>query len=96
MRDPYRTLGVRRRDDIRTIKAAYRRLAKEHHPDRNPGDVAADVRFREVTEAFELLNDPQERAYFDRTVPNIPDLGRVADQCRSILEGYFGLRGRGA
>lgn len=66
MRDPYRTLNVSRTADGAAIKAAYRRLAKELHPDRNPGDRQAEQRFKEACQAYELLSDPEKRTAFDR------------------------------
>lgn len=66
MNDPYRTLNLSRSADASQIKSAYRRLAKELHPDRNPGDRRAEQRFREATQAYELLSDPEKRAAFDR------------------------------
>jgi molecular chaperone DnaJ len=54
-----------READEPQIKSAYRRLAKECHPDRNPGDTRAEVRFKEVSEAYEVLKDPQKRAAYD-------------------------------
>jgi len=64
--DYYETLGVSRDADEATIKKAFRKLAKELHPDRNPGDKAAEQRFKEVNEAYEALKDPQRRAAYDR------------------------------
>lgn len=66
MIDPYRVLNVPRTADQATIKRAYRRLAKTLHPDRNPGDVRAEARFKEITQAYDLLSDPAKRARFDR------------------------------
>lgn len=66
MNDPYRTLNLSRNADAGQVKSAYRRLAKELHPDRNPGDRRAEQRFREVTQAYELLSDAEKRAAFDR------------------------------
>lgn len=67
MNNPYRTLGVPRDADLPTIKSAYRRLAKTLHPDHNPGDAAAEQRFKEVTEAYQVLADPIKRAALDRS-----------------------------
>ena len=64
--DPYTTLGVTRTADAAEIKAAYRKLALQHHPDRNPGDRAAEERFKEISEAYATLRDPELRARFDR------------------------------
>ena len=66
MSDFYDVLGVSRDADEATLKKAYRRLAMECHPDRNNGDRAAEARFKEVSEAYEVLRDPQKRAVYDR------------------------------
>jgi molecular chaperone DnaJ len=65
-RDYYEVLGVERTATVEAIKGAYRKCAKEHHPDRNHGDDHAEVRFKEVTEAYEVLKDDQKRAAYDR------------------------------
>lgn len=62
----YDVLGVPRDATEADIKKAYRRLAMEHHPDRNNGDKAAEERFKEITEAYEILRDPAKRASYDR------------------------------
>jgi molecular chaperone DnaJ len=67
MRDPYSVLGVSRQANADEIKAAFRRLAREHHPDRNPNDASAEQRFREINEAYQVLSDPNRRARFDAT-----------------------------
>ena len=64
--DLYDVLGVDRAASEAEVKKAYRRLAMEHHPDRNDGDAAAEEKFKEVTEAYEVLRDPQQRAQYDR------------------------------
>ncbi len=64
--DFYDVLGVARDADEAAIKKAYRKLAMTCHPDRNPGDATAEVRFREVTDAYDVLKDPQKRAAYDQ------------------------------
>jgi molecular chaperone DnaJ len=66
VRDPYEVLGVDRSATQDELKSAFRRLAAQHHPDRNPGDEGAHVRFKELNAAYQILSDPQKRAAFDR------------------------------
>jgi DnaJ-class molecular chaperone len=66
MADPYSTLGVDRSASEKDIKSAYRRLAKELHPDRNQDNPKAAERFAQVTQAYDLLSDKDKRAQFDR------------------------------
>jgi molecular chaperone DnaJ len=68
-RDYYEVLGVSKDADDETIKKAYRKLALQHHPDRNAGDGEAEARFREAAEAYEVLRDPQKRQIYDRYGP---------------------------
>lgn len=63
--DCYKVLGIDKKATAEEIKKAYRKLAMQHHPDRNPGNKDAEAKFREVTEAYEILSDPQKRAAFD-------------------------------
>ncbi len=65
-KDYYEILGVPRQASDKEIKAAYRRLAKKYHPDVNPGDARAEERFKEISEAFAVLSDPDKRATYDR------------------------------
>ena len=65
-RDYYEVLGVDRSADADGLKKAFRKLAMQHHPDRNPGDHAAEERFKEASEAYEILSDPDRRARYDR------------------------------
>jgi molecular chaperone DnaJ len=62
----YEVLGIERTASVEVIKGAYRKQAKEHHPDANHGDSTAEVRFKEVSEAYEVLKDDQKRAAYDR------------------------------
>lgn len=64
--DFYAVLGIARDADEGEVKKAYRKLAMEHHPDRNNGDKASEERFKEITEAYEVLRDPEKRAAYDR------------------------------
>jgi molecular chaperone DnaJ len=64
--DFYELLGVARGASAEDIKKAYRKLAMQHHPDRNPGDKAAEHKFKELSEAYEILKDDQKRAAYDR------------------------------
>ena len=66
MTDPYQTLGVAKDASPEDIRRAYRKLAKKHHPDLNPGNKAAEDTFKAVSAANELLSDPEKRARFDR------------------------------
>jgi molecular chaperone DnaJ len=65
-RDFYEVLGVSKDADGKTIKSAYRKLAMQYHPDRNPDDKSAEDKFREATEAYDVLKDDQKRAAYDR------------------------------
>jgi molecular chaperone DnaJ len=64
--DFYEVLGVARSCDDKALKAAFRKLAMQFHPDRNPGDHTAEIKFKEVSAAYECLKDPQKRAAYDR------------------------------
>jgi molecular chaperone DnaJ len=65
-RDPYATLGVDRKASAEEIKKAYRKLARRYHPDRNPGDDAAEERFKDIQTAYDILGDPDKRKQYDR------------------------------
>ena len=65
-RDYYEVLGVNRDADDGTLKAAYRKMALKYHPDRNPDDKAAEEKFKEASEAYEVLRDPQKRQIYDQ------------------------------
>ena len=81
-RDYYEILAVERNASEQDLKSAFRKLAKDHHPDRNPGDKDAEQKFKELNEAYEVLKDPQKRAAYDR-------FGHAA------FEGGMGGRGAG-
>jgi curved DNA-binding protein len=65
-KDYYRTLGVERGADEKAIKRAYRKLAREYHPDVRPDDKAAEAKFKEINEAYEVLGDPEKRKKYDQ------------------------------
>ena len=58
-KDYYEVLGINKNADDKAIKKAYRKLAKKYHPDINPGDANAEAKFKEVTEAYEILSNPE-------------------------------------
>jgi molecular chaperone DnaJ len=64
--DYYELLGVRRKSTAKEIRQAYRRLARKHHPDLNPGDKSAEEKFKQIQEAYEVLSEPKKREIYDR------------------------------
>ncbi|MFT4089284.1 MAG: DnaJ C-terminal domain-containing protein [Asticcacaulis sp.] len=80
--DPYSELGVKRDASAEDIQKAFRKLAKELHPDRNPGNAAAEDRFKRVSGAFDLLKDPEKRKKFDR--------GEIDADGRETFRGFGG------
>lgn len=99
-RDYYQVLGVSRDASQEEIKKAYRRLALQYHPDRNPGDKEAEEKFKEAAEAYAVLSDPEKRAHYDRYghagVGEQPFTGFSPDifaDFADILGSFFGFEG---
>src|SRR6266852_6058953 len=75
-RDYYQVLGVPRTASDKEIRSAYRRLARKYHPDLNPGDKAAESRFKELQSAYDVLSDADKRKKYDQFGPNWDSIGR--------------------
>jgi molecular chaperone DnaJ len=106
--DYYRTLGVDKKASQEEVKKAYRKLARQYHPDRNPDDPKAEERFKEVQEAYDVLGDPDKRKTYDRGGSVFgaanpfgggggggPDVGAFGDILSDIFGGAGGGRFRG-
>jgi len=102
-RDYYEVLGVARDADEDTLKRAYRKLAMQYHPDRNVGDAEAEGKFKEASEAYDVLRDPEKRQLYDRYghaglegagLPNFANADAVMDIFGDILGDLFGGGGR--
>src|SRR6478752_5038168 len=97
-RDYYEVLQVTREVTEVELKVAYRKLAMQHHPDRNPGSKEAEAKFKEVNEAYDCLKDPQKRAAYDRfghAAFEGGGFGSFSDIFNDIFEDLTGGRGRG-
>lgn len=86
-RDPYQELGVSRTASADEIRKAFRKLAKQHHPDTNPGDKKAEEKFKQVSAAFDILGDADKRKKFD--------LGQIDADGRETMRGFGGQPGNG-
>lgn len=101
-RDYYEVLGVSREAGEEEIKKAYRKMAFQYHPDRNPNDSEAEQKFKEASEAYEVLGDPQKRATYDRFghegmngagFQNFGSSEDIFDAFSDIFDNFFGFRG---
>ena len=86
--DFYATLGVARGASDDEIKKAYRKLAMKYHPDRNPGDAAAEEKFKEIQKAYDVLSDPQKKSAYDQ-------FGHSAFEAGGGQGGFEGFGGFG-
>ncbi len=98
MRDPYTVLGVGRLAEAAELKSAYRKAAKKHHPDQNPGDPKAQARFSELNQAYEILSDPAKRDEFDRGLigPDGKPTPQRSNRGGNPFEGFGGFAGPNA
>ena len=97
-RDHYEVLGVDRDADAAEVKSAYRRLARQHHPDANDGDSAAESEFKAVAASYKVLSDPEARQSYDRFGHDGPSAGMAGDPfggINDIFESFFGGEGVG-
>ncbi len=93
-KDYYQTLGVSRDASQQDIKAAFRKLAAKHHPDRNPDDAGAEDRFKEINEAYTALSDPEKRKIYDQygTTGNVPPFAQQGGGFRTVsADEYAGF-----
>lgn len=93
MKDPYEILGVQKTDSDAAIRSAYRKLAKRHHPDVNPGKPEAAERFKEISVAYDLLGDKDKRARYDRG--EIDASGNEVPPQRPFYRDYGDAAGQG-
>ena len=86
--NPYQVLGVAREASSDEIKKVYRRLARETHPDLNPGDAKAEARFKDVSAAYDVLSDPEKRRQFDEFGESSLAAGFDADRARAARDRF--------
>jgi len=89
-KDYYKILGISKTADEGEIKKAYRKMAMEHHPDRNQGDSEAETKFKEVSEAYNTLSDPGKRQTYDTYGHNRPEPRRAGGFSDVFREFGFG------
>src|SRR4051812_25547146 len=96
--DYYATLGVSRGASQEEIQKAYRKLARKHHPDMNPGDKNAQKKFKEVQQAYDVLSDEKKRKMYDQFGPGFEQMGAggAAQWSSQVPPGYGGFDFGGA
>lgn len=96
VKDYYKILGVVKDADDAALKAAYRKLARQHHPDVNPGSKEAEDKFKDIGEAYDVLSDPQKRAEYDESRAARPKAGvKTQDGPTGGASGFSGADGFG-
>lgn len=95
-RDLYQILGVARDVDADTLRGAYRKLARQYHPDVNPGDKSAEERFKEISHAYDVLSDSEKRRNYDEFGEVSLEAGFDAKRAREAKERFEARFGRGA
>jgi len=93
-KDYYGILGIAKNAPDKDVKAAYRKMARKYHPDVNPGDKAAEARFKEINEAFEVLSDAEKRKKFDQYGSDFQNAEAYA-RARQQAQQQYGTYGRG-
>jgi curved DNA-binding protein len=86
-KDYYQVLGVDKNASEKDIKKAYRRLAKQHHPDANPDNPSAEAKFKDISEAYEVLSDSEKRAQYDRFGANYQQYGGAGNPYQTYTSG---------
>src|SRR2546423_1655265 len=88
-KDYYKILGVDKKATEKEIRSAYRKLARQHHPDVNPGDKKAEARFREINAAYEVLKDPDKRKKYDKYGDQWEHADQIEEAQRRSSAGDF-------
>ncbi|MCB0030697.1 MAG: DnaJ domain-containing protein, partial [Anaerolineales bacterium] len=94
-KDYYKILGVNKTADEKELKSAYRKLARQYHPDKNPGDKVAEEKFKEINEAYEVLSNPENRSLYDRLGQNYHRYQQSGGQPGGFDFSQFFSQGRG-